>query len=126
MTANDTGDGDTGANDLQNYPVITTRAISIDEQAAVAVNGTLKSTPGTLFRVEIFANAICDYAEGQQFILSIDNMLTASDGIVYFYLSYPQVEGKPYVTATATNLTMGSTSEFSNCHPSLNITHRLE
>ncbi|MCK5101732.1 MAG: hypothetical protein KAR17_02920, partial [Cyclobacteriaceae bacterium] len=49
VTPNDSGDGDTGANGLQNYPVITGVTSS-------SVNGKLESLPNTSFTVELFSN----------------------------------------------------------------------
>ena len=52
VTPNDGGDGDSGLNGLQNFPVI-------DETGPSDISGTLDSTPGT-YRIEIFQNATCD------------------------------------------------------------------
>ena len=63
VTANDAGDGDTGANNLQNFPVLTA--------VTGGVQGTLNSTPNTPFRVHYFSNAVCDASgngEGQTYL----------------------------------------------------------
>ena len=69
-TPNDPGDGDTGANNLQNYPVLTGVSISASKTMA-AISGTLNNTANATFRVEFFANAGCDDSgngEGRKFI----------------------------------------------------------
>ena len=54
VTANDAGDADTGPNDLQNYPVLTTARL-IGGSTTVTERST--PTPNTTFRIEFFANA---------------------------------------------------------------------
>ena len=64
VTANDVGDGDSGANGLQNYPVITGATAS-------GVAFTLNSRPSTSYRVEAFASAAPDasgFGEGARFV----------------------------------------------------------
>ena len=51
VTLNDADDSDTDANNLQNFPVITSAFVS---GGNLTVNGTLTSTPNTEFRVELF------------------------------------------------------------------------
>ena len=65
VTANDPSDGDTGTNNLQNYPVLT--SIGIDDQV---ISGTLHSTPSTTFKIEFFRNNEFDpsgYGEGETY-----------------------------------------------------------
>ena len=50
---NDAGDEDTGANELQNFPVIT-------DAGGMVVNGTLDSAPSTSFDINLFRSSACD------------------------------------------------------------------
>lgn len=53
FTFNDTGDGDTGANSLQNHPEITESRRLDEDQVLLA--GTLHSQPNTRYALEFFA-----------------------------------------------------------------------
>jgi CSLREA domain-containing protein len=110
---NDAGDGDTGANDLQNYPVITS---AVTAGGSATLSGTLNSTPSTSFRLEFFASEICDatgYGEGQQFI-GTTNVTTDSNGDAAFGPLIFAAPDNAEITATATDPD-GNTSEFSQC-----------
>lgn len=117
VTANDPGDVDNtsdGANSLQNYPELTQAQIT----NSVSIKGTFDSTPNTTFRFEFFSNDACDPSgngEGRTF-LGAGNIPTDGDGVISFTANSPaDVSPGEYITATATNLTTGETSEFSNC-----------
>ncbi len=114
VTANDTDDSDTGANDLQNYPVL---AAAHPGASGVTVSGSLNSTANTTFRVEFFANTACDpsgYGEGEVY-LGYRNVTTDAGGDASFSAAFPTaVPPGDWITATATN-PAGSTSEFSAC-----------
>jgi CSLREA domain-containing protein len=111
---NDPGDADTGANDLQNYPVIT--AASVDNGSATLA-GTLNSTSATTFRIEFFSNVGCDasgFGEGRTFIGTTD-VTTDIDGNASFGpSSFAVPAGETEITATATDPD-GNTSEFAQC-----------
>src|SRR5262249_32060856 len=65
-TPDDSGDGDSGPNGLQNFAVLTS---VVDGNSTFTIRGTLNSTPGTSFRVEFFSVATADpsgYGEGDQ------------------------------------------------------------
>ncbi|HEU4389479.1 MAG TPA: hypothetical protein VFV34_16870, partial [Blastocatellia bacterium] len=112
VTPNDAGDGDTGANDLQNFPVLASVATS---GAVTTIQGTLNSTPNATFTIEFFSNSDCDptgFGEGETYIGST-TVATNGAGNGSFSASFAAV-GCLSVTATATDPD-GNTSEFSNC-----------
>ena len=114
VTPNDVGDGDTGANNLQNFPLLTS---AVNTAGLTTVVGSLNSTATTTFRVELFANAACDASgngEGQTF-LGFTNVTTDGTGNIPVTLGGLAVPVGQFVTATATNQTTNDTSEFSAC-----------
>lgn len=117
VTPNDSGDGDTGANNLQNFPVLTSSNGAAG--GGVNVQGTLNSTANTTFALDFFSNPSCDGSgngEGQTFLGSA-SVTSNGAGNVTFNVN---VTGSAFVgesiTATATN-PQGNTSEFSACVP---------
>jgi hypothetical protein len=117
VTPNDPGDTDTGPNNLQNFPVLTSVTTG-----SVQIQGTLNSTPSTQFTLEFFANSACDpsgYGEGEEFIGStIVTTDGAGDASFDVGLPGPLLPGA-FVTATATD-PGGNTSEFSACVEAIN------
>ena len=114
VTANDNCDTDTGPNNLQNFPVLTS---AMAGAVNTTIQGTLNSTPSTTFRIEFFANASCDNSgngEGQTF-LGFTSTTTDAACNANFTFSVPNasVTG-PIITATATD-PGNNTSEFSAC-----------
>lgn len=116
-TPNDPFDGDLGANGLQNYPVLSS---ATGGATGIDLAGTLNSLPNELFRLEFFATPVCDalgFGEGQTY-LGATEVATDAAGNVSFAIQLPTagpVAGQ--ITATATRLATGSTSEFSACLP---------
>jgi uncharacterized repeat protein (TIGR01451 family) len=115
VTANDVGDGDSGANNLQNFPVLQS-ARSLAGGGSM-VQGTLNSTASATFTIQFFANDACDASgngEGQLFLGSTSVTTNASgNATINATLAGSAVTGQT-VTATATSA-QGSTSEFSAC-----------
>jgi parallel beta-helix repeat protein len=111
---NDHCDMDTGPNDLQNYPVLTS---AHSGGGSTTIQGSLDSAPNTTFRVEFFANAQCDpfgNGEGQTFIGST-NLMTNGNCTVPINVTLPvNVQTGHVITATATDPN-NNTSEFSAC-----------
>jgi uncharacterized repeat protein (TIGR01451 family) len=106
VTANDTGDADTGPNNSQNFPVLAT--------ASGGVSGTLNSTPNTTFTIQFFSNTVCDASgngEGETFLgtASVTTNAAGDATITTFAVSQGTI-----VTATATD-PANNTSEFSSC-----------
>ena len=105
---NDTGDADTGPNELQNFPSITSTTSS-------SVSGTLSSTASTAFDLDFYASPSCSLAgfgEGKTYLGSATRT-TDGGGNVSFTVSLTIPAGQ-VVTATATDPS-GNTSEFSQC-----------
>ncbi|UCE18635.1 MAG: hypothetical protein JSV84_17585, partial [Gemmatimonadota bacterium] len=110
VTPNDVWDGDAGANDLQNYPVL-------NWATPHQVQGTINSTPNTEFGLEFFSNNECDpsgYGEGETYLGDLV-VQTDGDGNASFGFPFPfSIAGGQFITATATDPS-GNTSEFSQC-----------
>jgi parallel beta-helix repeat protein len=106
ITPNDTGDGDTGPNNYQNFPVLTA--------VAGGVQGTLNSTPNTAFTIHFYGNTACDpsqQGEGEVYLSStiVNTLANGNAAVPLFPASAGQI-----ITATATS-PANDTSEFSTC-----------
>ena len=113
ITANDAGDGDTGANDKQNYPELAAVAVG-----GTTIGGTLRSTPNSAFRVELFSSNACDssgFGEGERFLGAV-SVTTNAAGVGTFSFTAPSaIAAGQQITSTATSTSLGNTSEFSRC-----------
>jgi hypothetical protein len=122
VTANDAGDGDTGANNLQNFPVLTA---AVSTGGSTVVQGAFNSTPNTSFDIQFFSNQTCDPSrngEGQNFVGSAI-VTTDGSGNATINTTLAALALGQFVTATATD-PGNNTSEFSACRivaPSLSI-----
>ena len=111
-TANDAGDSDTGANNLQNVPELASAA-----SGSTTIEGTLNSLASATFTLEFFSNVTCDPSgagEGEAFIGSTTVTTDAAGSAsinVTFQIAVPV---GAFVTATATD-PGANTSEFSSC-----------
>ncbi|MGH3148821.1 MAG: Calx-beta domain-containing protein, partial [Rubrobacter sp.] len=110
-TPNDPGDPDTGPNNLQNFPVLTSaKTVS----ANTTIRGTLDSTPNKSFLIQFFSSPTPDpsgYGEGKR-LLGQKAVTTDAAGKVSF--TYTTPTGVPVgqaISATATGA--ANTSEFS-------------
>jgi hypothetical protein len=109
-TPDDTGDADTGPNQLQNFPVITT---AFGSNGSLTIYGALNSTANTAFTLEFFANKTADasgFGEGQIF-LGQAKVTTNASGDVTFNVTFPLPANVAAVSATAIDPN-GNTSEF--------------
>jgi hypothetical protein len=108
---NDNKDPDSGPNNLQNYPVIT----SVKKTTAgIVIKGSLNSIVNSKLHIEFFASASPDpsgFGEGQT-PDGAKTVTTNASGIVTFTVTVKPVSGEVYWTATATDAG-GNTSEFS-------------
>jgi len=112
---NDPRDVDTGANGLQNFPVIA--FASQASATSTLVGGSFNSTPNQSFILEFFSNPACDpigFGEGQEFLGSTV-VTTNGSGNANFSVTLPAgAQLGDSVTGTATDAN-GNTSEFSQC-----------
>jgi PKD domain len=106
VTANDPGDADSGANLLQNYPVLTQTLGG----ATTTFDGAINSTANTTFTLDFYASLSTD-AEGRRYLGS-NSVTTDGSGNATFSASVGAVFVGEVVTATATD-PLGNTSEFS-------------
>ena len=116
VTANDAGDGDSGPNGLQNFPVLTA---AVTDGISTQVTGTLNTTPNlTNVVVQVFRNDGCDdsgHGEGQV-IFGTALVNTDGSGNASFAVTVPGTwpAGATVFTANAVD-PEGNTSEFSAC-----------
>ncbi|MCC6763666.1 MAG: CSLREA domain-containing protein [Deltaproteobacteria bacterium] len=115
VTMNDATDADSGANDLLNWPVLTSAtsdAMTSTVNAQALTQGPASAQP---YRLEFFASPACDTVggngEGAFFLGAADR--SADGSAIAVNLPVPIPNGY-VVTATATD-SLGNTSEFSNC-----------
>jgi hypothetical protein len=125
VTPNDTGDGDSGPNQLQNFPIITNvqfRDVSLLRY--MDIFGTLNTTPNAKVRIELFSSPGCHpggYGEGYD---ALRNLTVTTDASGNYTWSITNILYEPRaeyiggcITATATAITVSdtvfNTSEFS-------------
>jgi YVTN family beta-propeller protein len=113
-------DTDSGGNNRQNFPLITSAGTL---GATTTIVATLKSTEDRSYRIDFFSNPTCDaggYGEGRVYLGSA-NLVTKPQSDPMEGIGEVTVGGLPAVTpgqvitATATREDTGDTSEFSAC-----------
>ena len=111
-TANDAGDGDTGPNNLQNYPTLTSATLG-----STILSGTFNSTASSTFRLEFFSNSACDGSgngEGEIYLGYADVTTDGSGNATFTDTFATTSQPGSFLTATATDGS-NNTSEFSPC-----------
>jgi hypothetical protein len=113
VTANEPDDPDAGANNLQNFPVIT--EATRPSTGPTIISGRLDSNPNQSFTIQCFM-VVPDpsgHGEGQISAGQDTTVTTNANGAGSFTCSSFEPEPGQRVTATATNNATGDTSEFS-------------
>jgi len=118
VTANDTGDSDTGPNNRQNFPVLSSATRSGKK---TVIQGTLDSTVVETFTIQFFSSPAADpsgQGEGKT-LLGQKSVTTDAGGDADFSFAASSNKIPPggVVTATATNQSTDDTSEFSIAIP---------
>lgn len=112
-TPNDANDADTGSNNLQNFPVLSSALTNGTN--SVTISGTLNSIASTNFRIEFFASTVADasgYGEAQRYLGFASVTTDGSNNASFSQNLVKAVAVGEFITATATNLTTNDTSEF--------------
>jgi len=110
-TLNDAGDGDTGPNDLMNFPVIQSVNMNLIS-GITSISGTIDHTvnggPNGI-KIELYKsdNSITGYGQGKEFIGS-----AIANGSGNWSFNCSSLSPADVITSTATDLS-GNTSEFS-------------
>ena len=113
VTLNTPGGPHSGSNLLQNFPVLSSAAITANSTVII---GTLNAQMGTVFTVQFFGDDVADpsgHGQGKTFLGELTNVVTNTDSNASFTATLPiLVPPGEFVTATATDPS-GNTSEFS-------------
>jgi len=111
VTPNDPGDGDTGPNMRQNFPVLRLA----EAGTTTRVVGTLNGQVGTAFHIDFYANAVVDssgHGEGERYLGS-SIVIVDDDGEVDFEVFLTAMtQTSDWISAIATD-SAGNTSELS-------------
>ena len=110
VTANDPGDGDSGPNGLQNYPVIS--SANITGGGNLNINGTLNSLPSASFTVDIYKNSV-NQPQGRVYLGSTTASTNPSGNANWSANLSVSISPGEWVTVTATHSATNNTSEFS-------------
>ncbi len=110
VTKNDRKDPDTGPNNLQNFPVLTSASTT-------SITGTLNSRPRKTFTIQFFSNPAPNvpsgFGEGETFLGEITVRTNKKGNRSFTFTSPTALSAGEVVTATATRNGIGDTSEFS-------------
>jgi hypothetical protein len=124
VTPNDPGDPDTGANLLQNFPIITSVEPALAEGpqgASTRIRGFIRGAAATQLELDFFSNDSCadrpqEFLEGAVYLGST-SVTTDGAGFASIDVTLPvEVAANDPVSATATDPS-GNTSEFSQRLP---------
>ncbi len=103
LSANDTDDTDTGANNVQNFPVLG--SVIINESGSLSLDGRIQSNANTTYRVEYFASTNGDPSGhgGAERMIGYSSITTDASGSAEFHVVLDaSVSAGEYITATAT------------------------
>jgi hypothetical protein len=118
VTPNDLGDGDTGANGLQNFPVVS--GVSYGG-ANTTVDGLLNSTANTTFDLDFYADPPCsnfphEFLQGATYLGSAQATTDGSGNALFHVTTLAPTANGSRISVTATDPS-GNTSEFSQRLP---------
>ncbi len=107
-------DGDDGANDLQNFPVLSSAVVGVKTSV---VSGTLHSAPNRTYRLNFYRSA--DTTQAAFFpVSSAENVTTDDDGVGSFSVSIGTNVAQRFWRANVTDVLSGDSSELGVAIPS--------
>jgi len=117
VTPNDAGDADTGANDRQNFPLIS----SVTYGANTTVSGRLHSTASTTFDLDFYSNPACsnfprEFLQGVTYLGTSPVTTDGAGNAAFNVATLPATANGSRISVTATDPS-GNTSEFSQRLP---------
>jgi hypothetical protein len=101
VTPNDSGDADTGPNDLQNFPIITN---AFGYAASTIVSGTLNSLANSTFFIDVYRNPSADpsgYGQGQFYVGTASVTTDGSGNGIFSLTNFNANYAGQFFTATA-------------------------
>ena len=106
VSTNDSNDSDSGGNNRQNFPVLTTAIINGGQ---ITINGTVTSTANTHLRIEFYTNTTADssgYGEGERYLgfvnVTTDDNGDGSGDFTFSKTITDTISSGEFITATAT------------------------
>jgi CSLREA domain-containing protein len=113
VTSNDAKDPDSGANLLQNFPILTSAVRG--SNGLTIVQGSINSNPSTTITIDLYlaVNDPSGHGEAQAMLSTQDVTTNATTGSKGFTFALGGLAAGTVLTATATSTTAGNTSEFS-------------
>ncbi|QBB71950.1 hypothetical protein ELE36_17160 [Pseudolysobacter antarcticus] len=125
-TLNDNGDGDSGANNMQNFPLVRGLLFSTAPAAgatnvAASISATLNGQSGNNIRIDAYFSDSCTSAgrgSAQQYLGTVTTGIgiSASDASFTLGVTLPNMQAGSNVSLTATDAG-GNTSEIGTCFP---------
>ncbi|GEM_PF-2008450 len=112
LTPNDRKDVDTGANNLQNFPLLDSASLSGN---SIHIKGRFDSEPNTQYTIDFFKNKnrnASHFGEGEKYIGSVTVQCDTGGRKDLDVILPEPVSGDEFITATSTD-SQGNTSEFS-------------
>ncbi len=98
---NDPGDLDTGANELQNYPILTSASV----EHSTVIEGQIIGQPSRLLTIDLYAASqvnAAGYGQGERLLASVKTT-SGADGTASFRLAAEPISVGEFVVATATD-----------------------
>ena len=107
IQVNDPGDGDSGANGLQNYPILVSAGPAGPQGAGTRVQGVLNSVASKTYDIDVYANPPCasrpqEFLEGEEYLGSFQVTTDGSGNAVFDETLPAQVDAGARIAATAT------------------------